>query len=552
MDLIETREAFTMATMFPEVFPDHTTKTNAEYMVYQSLKSLPESYFVFYSKRLVGEASNRREHEIDFIIWNQKDVLICLEVKGGLLAYNGKEDTWHQNGRLMEKSPVRQVQQATYQLNNKLSLEKSGVNFGWALCFPECSIAASQMPVDLLRDQVIDDQTFATIGPTVSALANGIRTARGRRGMSPEEARRLTAELTRDLGFVQILGVRIARDAKQLLQVTQEQYEILADLELNTRVMIEGPAGTGKTVLAQEFGKRLIKQGKSVLLLFYNKAIAKKVRAAFQREDTITVTTFSSYAKRLIEKEDPIWWKSHDDKDDQFWNELLFEKLMDIPTDKHKRFDAIIVDEGQDFKREWFEYLETCLVSAEQSKYTVFLDKHQDIFGNWNSFPCKPTPFRKVLTKNCRNTVNIIEFLKSIYPVDMTAFEHSPCGISVIDRESSSAVHEQSQITKDIIELVTVQKIQPGTIVILLNSEKEASSLNNTKQIGSFPLQSTIPNYDSNTRAVYYSTIKSFKGMEANVVLVVLGSNINESDIPAALYVQGSRAVHALYVYRRG
>ena len=86
-----------------------------------------------------------------------------------------------------------------------------------------CASPVKAVKSDRNHDQVIDDQTFATINPTVSALANGIRTARGRRGMSPEEARRLTAELTRDLGFVQILGVRIARDAKQLLQVTQEQ-----------------------------------------------------------------------------------------------------------------------------------------------------------------------------------------------------------------------------------------------------------------------------------------------------------------------------------------
>lgn len=83
----------------------------------------------------------------------------------------------------------------------------------------------------------------------------------------------------------------------KLLQVTQEQYEILADLELNTRVMIEGPAGTGKTVLAQEFGKRLIKQGKSVLLLFYNKAIAKRCVLRFSAKTQLRSLHFPAMPK---------------------------------------------------------------------------------------------------------------------------------------------------------------------------------------------------------------------------------------------------------------
>ena len=82
--------------------------------------------------------------------------------------------------------------------------------------------------------------------------------------------------LTRSIGFVQILGVRIAREAEQLIQVTEEQCEALADLEINPRMIVHGSAGTGKTILAQELAKRFEANGRTVLLLFYNKGIATK------------------------------------------------------------------------------------------------------------------------------------------------------------------------------------------------------------------------------------------------------------------------------------
>jgi adenylylsulfate kinase-like enzyme len=50
-------------------------------------------------------------------------------------------------------------------------------------------------------------------------------------------------------------------------------------------MIIHGAAGTGKSVLAKEFAKRLEEGGQSVLLLFYNRAIAAKVRSSFDRND---------------------------------------------------------------------------------------------------------------------------------------------------------------------------------------------------------------------------------------------------------------------------
>src|SRR4051794_4709740 len=113
-----------MARMYPEVFPRRFDDGDPEYLFYEALRRLPDSYVVFYSKRLERlTGPGRPESEIDFLIWNQRDVLICLEVKGGVISYDGAQDRWSQNGIPMTTSPDRQVSGATHALLAALSDE---------------------------------------------------------------------------------------------------------------------------------------------------------------------------------------------------------------------------------------------------------------------------------------------------------------------------------------------------------------------------------------------------------------------------------------------
>ena len=75
--------------MYPEVFPGKFDQGDPEFVAYQTLRKLPDSYVVLYSKRFKGGLFGKPECEIDFIISNQRDVIICVEVKGGVLSYDG-------------------------------------------------------------------------------------------------------------------------------------------------------------------------------------------------------------------------------------------------------------------------------------------------------------------------------------------------------------------------------------------------------------------------------------------------------------------------------
>ena len=537
-----------MATMYPEVFPGPWNPAVPEFAVYQTLRTLPNTYHVLYSKRITGVLFGKAECEIDFIIFNGRDVVICLEVKGGIISFNGITRQWLQNGGVI-RDVIKQSTDAMHTLHRALSFETRNGYVDWALCFPDCCLSSHNGALEIHPAQIIEERALADIAAGILKLEEHIRSKFPHRdGMSPAEVTLFINRLTRSIGFVQVLGVRFAREAEQIVQVTSDQLDVLADLEANPRMLVQGAAGTGKTIIAQTFANRLADGQKEVLLLFFNRGIASKVREAFSRDISVSVSTFSSFAKRLVEKHDPDWWEAQRDRTNEFWHTILPLKLMDIPPSELPKFDAVIVDEGQDFKPEWFEFLSTVLRDPEHSFFTVLLDEKQDIFGHWKSFPCQPKPYHKVLTKNCRNTKQIVGYLNDKYPTNMVSFERSPQGAPVRERAVVNEGDELKKITEDVKALTSKEGIKPGSIVI--NAPKEESCLRGVTEIAGFKLQSTYAGHDPNARHLYYSTIDIFKGLETDVVLLSLGE-IASADLPRALYVRGSRAKHLLYVYSR-
>ena len=70
-----------------------------------------------------------------------------------------------------------------------------------------------------------------------------------------------------------------------------------------------------------------------------------------------------------------------------------------------ERYEAIICDEGQDFREEFWVPLELLLADYDRSPLYVFYDDNQNIYARASTFPIPAEPFS--LTKNCRNTTPI-------------------------------------------------------------------------------------------------------------------------------------------------
>ena len=71
------------------------------------------------------------------------------------------------------------------------------------------------------------------------------------------------------------------------------------------------------------------------------------------------------------------------------------------------KFDAVVVDEGQDFHELWWTSLESVFRDPhDKTCYYVFFDPNQNLYVQE---PCLPEEFGQpyLLQENCRNTVRI-------------------------------------------------------------------------------------------------------------------------------------------------
>ena len=541
--------------IYPPSFPLDVDNP-AEQRVYNILKKLDQvSYDIFYSRRFSAVLKGERsEYQADFIIADIRNdklhSILIIEVKGGQVTYNGVTDQWLQN-QGDYGNPVDQVTGVMHSLVHRYSEISYNVPFGWALCFPDMVAPdVKKMPTCINSAQLIDSLYLNAIEKQIPELFKYIREQNpGRYGTDIVKYKHFKESLLRGLGLVVPLHKQIDLAEQRFIQLTAEQMQLLHLVSVNQNIFVTGPAGSGKTVMATTLAREFYEEGQRVLLLTFNRILANNIRYGLQlprNEQRLDVITYHGIARRNIDLFDPEWWGINS-KSDDFWTIGAAIKLDETLKEIEPEYDVIIIDEGQDFYELWFESLEKLL--KPEGRYYVFMDEHQNIFKAFTKIPGNRNFFRFPLTNNCRNTKNIINYLEHLINGKISIMQDTPEGEPVKLIKFKNDVEQLNKIKDEWLRLVEQESINPDKIVLMFNALKRESCIGNTRKFGKYPIEAVDRGSGKpNPKAVNYTTINTFKGLETDILFIIDTDKVTNPDYKV-LYTQASRAKYLLYIF---
>ncbi|EEG79075.1 nuclease-related domain-containing DEAD/DEAH box helicase [Dethiobacter alkaliphilus] len=538
-----------MARMIPDLDPQ-TIENDGERQFYTAAARLPKEYTVFYSfKFLTPEEHGHAEalREADFVIVHPALGYLVVEVKQGEVAY--KEGQWqidHNGTWAPLKNPVEQARTAMFaireQYRQTAPTEVFPLKIKYGVAFPHCNAISGTLPPDLDENSIFLQTDLDTMEEKILILFNAESMVQQRQAAD--------ILINKVLGPSFKIYVRLDQQIEQFNRqaeklLTEEQQRILDETELDRQKIFFGSAGTGKTFLAMEKANRLAADGHQVLLTCFNKNLARYMNKELY-SPKITVANFHDYLLRTLQEQNPSLSVPQDQAQwSQFFSEVLpeagFDYFASLP--EQEKFSALIVDEGQDFHEEWFMCLQSMV--QDDGHFYIFADPGQSLFTEDNSFLNKLPLSRHRLTQNLRNTQAINNWLAAFIPKNMTLKSRLQAGMPV-----STFVWEDAAAEKKLIEdeggRLVSQGIKPKRITILSPNKKEKSSLAETASLKGWPIGDIN---DVNPNAIRFSTIRSFKGLEADVVFLIGIKEGTQACTPADIYVGSSRARFLLYVF---
>lgn len=213
-------------------------------------------------------------------------------------------------------------------------------------------------------------------------------------------------------------------DIPDILRVMDLQQEQLARSLGEGHRVIHGVAGSGKTLILGYRAEHLARVAvKPILMLCYNKTLASKLAATMSEKnlaDKVHVHSFHAWCSRMLDA-----YSIERPKGPA--NDALFEEMVErvirgvdrkaIPSGQ---YDAVMIDEGHDFRPEWLK-LVVQMVNPDSNSLLVMYDDAQSIYGDsrkkrfsFASVGIKAQGRTTVLKLNYRNTRQILAVARAL------------------------------------------------------------------------------------------------------------------------------------------
>lgn len=556
-----------MAHAIPEMMPKGAT--TGESLLYRTLKEhLPEDYVVYYEPEILG----RRP---DFVVIGPDLGLVVLEVKDytRLTPLELNVDRWEirtgSDGRTTVTSPLKQARDYAFRIADQLKkdgdlLHSGRLKFPYGFGTVFTRLSRQDLKETGIEDVVTGERSLCReeVDPDKDAFST-ILLRRKLQKMVPFSLDSPLTEL--DLARIRFhlfpevrIHSQVTRVPKQDsllfyvkdLEVMDLYQESLAKQIGDRHRLIRGVAGSGKTLILASRAHLLAREHPdwNILVLCYNISLSRNIRHMIRRKQRTSYEEESREESPILVYNFHEWLKEElGVYRDQSIPELL--EKMDRGDGRFPRYEAILIDEGQDFQPEWLA-LVSRLLNPETQSLLLVEDRAQTIYPRRRSYKQDTgLDFRgrsRILTINYRNTAPIVrfswEFYQTFASVDSLGEDKEKEDVEIIAPHSSlrqgpepvvcrfSSMREETDFVAAEIRRLRGEEGIPLSRMLILYRVKTNGTIDairsSLKRAG-LPFtwiaadQEAKRSFDPTAPTVKISTIDSSKGLDFDAVFVV-------------------------------
>lgn len=524
--------------------PEKPVFTNdSERQVWQVLRDgLGPDDTLIANRRLTDE---KKDHELDLLVLMPEVGAIVLEVKGGSVWHEDGEWKIARRGRTAVIHPVDQAREGKYAARG--FVERDRERWGrqrivWAhgVVTPYAEFGPDHDEPDLPRWALHDRNDLSDLVERVRA--NTLKMAQGQHHPTYDDCMAIVDILNGRPPTSYDVNADAEDRAARVDRLTQEQASILQVTRLLRRVDVRGGAGSGKTVLALQQAKQLTRgrgevKPQRVAVLCYSLGLAehlkREVATWHRKERPAFVGTFHDFGKQ---------WGAPDGEriDSAFWEDELPVLMADLASeldDRHK-YDAIIVDEAQDFAETWWRPVLKALRDEDDGGLFVYSDENQRLFARFGRPPVQLIPL--VLDHNLRNTRQIHDSFGPLAPSRMYADGGDGPEVRFVPSTADDAVATADDVVDEFLD----RGWKPQNVMLLTTGKRHPIQVERTDFHDQDGYWKTFWDPDE----VFYGHVLGCKGLERKAVVLCVNEPEVRERARERLYVGMSRATDELVV----
>lgn len=537
--------------MIPEHLPDGASQ--GERRAFAALQALPDDVVVYYEPVIARRFP-------DFIVIAPTLGVIVIEVKGIALKTITHADDhairYTHSGQPQEQPhPSRQALAYQRKLMSACETHPAAAELKrdgrFTFSFGKLAIMTSIRRADLdaspwaalfPRGETLCADEFDAAAADPAALMAALRAAMPPHvpimPIPPERVNTIRSVIS-PAARVETLSLFGDEPPKLTIDVLDLQQEKVARQLVSGHRIIYGVPGSGKTIVLVAAARMLAAANMSVLVLCYNHTLRRHLGRTLSSFSIVSVQTFGIWARGQ---------RAPRNKDSDLYGRGLLT-ILESGGGESGRYDAVLIDEGQDFPASWFQCAVAALKEPADGTLIIAYDVSQNLYRarlpNWSKVGVKASGRTKRFARNYRNTREIVAAAGSFGAPESTGDEDLPHAVALrpencVRSGPAPALIQCAGVDAQIARsLAIVRDLVAGGLAA---REIMALSLRNALR------DRLVAEFQKHSLPVTVSTIHGARGLQAKAVILLAAEELQNEDGRSLMYVALTRPTDHLHV----